>query len=141
MYVYVDERIHDLMKKIATAFAPLLLVSTLALAACGSSASTGNSSSSSPNTVTLGATDFDQHAITIKAGTALTFDDTNGGYHQICLGKDMQCSASATGPKDLGGSGFSINTGQKKDMTFDTPGTYAITCSVHPNMNLTVTVQ
>jgi plastocyanin len=131
------------MKKLAIAFAPLLVVGALALGACGKPASTGGNTGTgnSANTVGLGATNFDQHEISIKAGTALTFDDTNGSFHQICLGNNEQCDASTTGPKDLEGTGFSISTGQKKDVTFDTAGTYKITCSVHPNMDLTVTVQ
>ena len=130
------------MKKVAIALAPLLLVGALALGACGKPASTGGSSTgAASNTVTLGATNFDQHAITIKAGSALTFDNSNGAFHQLCLGKDEQCNTSATGPAKLQGAGFSISTGQKVDVTFDTAGTYDVTCSVHPSMNLTVTVQ
>jgi len=135
------ERTYDPMKKVAIAFAPLLVVGALALGACGKPASTGGNTTTSGNTVTMSATNFDQHEITIKAGTALTFDDTNGAFHQICLGNNEQCDSSAQGPKDLQGTGFSISAGQKKDVTFDTPGTYKITCSVHPDMNLTVTVQ
>ncbi|MGO8948196.1 MAG: plastocyanin/azurin family copper-binding protein [Ktedonobacterales bacterium] len=133
------------MKKRAIALAPLLVVGLLVLAACGTSSSTGGSSgttsTSSSNTVTLGQTNFDQSSITIQAGTALTFDDTNGAFHQICLGHDQQCNSTATGPKDLQNGGFSISIGQKHSVTFDTPGTYQITCSIHPNMNLTVIVQ
>ena len=47
----------------------------------------------------------------------------------------------AAGPADLHGSGFSINPARTRSVTFATSGTYAITCSVHPNMNLTVIVQ
>jgi plastocyanin len=133
------------VKKFAITLATLLMVGLLVLAACGMSSSTGGSSgttsTSSSNTVTLGQTNFDQNSVTVKAGTALTFDDTNGGFHVLCLGHDQQCDSSTTGPKDLEGSGFMINPGQKHMVTFDTPGTYQITCSIHPNMNLTVIVQ
>lgn len=132
------------MKKVAIAFASLLVVGMFALGACGTSGSGGSggsANSTSSNTVTLGATNFDQHKITIKAGTPLTFDNTNGAFHQLCLGTDMHCNMSATGPKDLEGSGFQISPGQKHTVTFDTPGTYDITCTIHVSMNLTVTVQ
>jgi plastocyanin len=141
MVLDVDERLRELMKKAAIVFAPLLVAGALTLGACGQPTSTGNTSTATSSTVTMSATDFDQHAITIKAGTALILDDTDGSFHQICLGKDMQCKSNATAPKDLQNSGFSINGGEKHTLTFDTPGTYEITCSVHPDMNLTVTVQ
>lgn len=128
------------MKKFVLALVPLLVVGLLMLGACGTSSSTGGTTTSS-NTVTLGQTNFDQTSITIKAGTALTFDDTNGAFHMLCLGHNQQCDTSATGPKNLEGSGFAISPGQKQSVTFTTSGTYQITCSVHPNMNLTVIVQ
>lgn len=129
------------MRRVGLTIVPLLIVCFLALAACGSWTTTGGTGIAGPNTISLGASNFDQDAITIKTGTALVFDDTNGAFHLLCLGKDQQCDASASGPKDLENGGFSINAGQTRGVTFDTPGTYEITCTVHPDMNLTVTVQ
>jgi plastocyanin len=130
------------MKKAAFARVPLLLLLALALSTCGKgSASSPGGTTTAGNTVTMNTTNFDRHTITIKAGESVTFDNSNGAFHQICLGKDMQCSKSAKGPQEVEGDGFSINTGAKKTVTFADPGTYDIACSVHPNMNLTVTVQ
>ena len=123
----------------------LLLVMGLALFGCGKvpgvHTSTGPSVAST--TVQMGPTSFVQSTRTIKAGQALLFDDTyqGGGLHIICMGKDQQCDTSAQGPSALASPGFTINPGATKSVTFPTAGTYQITCTVHANMNLTVTVQ
>jgi len=48
---------------------------------------------------------------------------------------------SAKGPQPLTGQGFTIQPGQTQDVQFDEEGVYVITCSIHPSMNLLVTVQ
>lgn len=115
----------------------LPLVLLLALAGCGQS-------TTAPNEVGLTAGAFASTAITIKAGQAVHFTDAagTGGLHVICLGTDGTCAKGAAGPQALQDPGFTINAGDPpKDVTFDTPGTYKLTCTVHPAMNLTVTVQ
>jgi plastocyanin len=129
------------MKRLAFAFIPMLFVLALTLGACGKQ-SGGNTTP--PGTVEMNATNFVVHAITVKAGDTVHFVDPagSGGTHVICLGKDESCNASATGPAALKAPGFTINAGNPtKDIVFDTAGTYDITCTVHPDMNVTVTVQ
>jgi plastocyanin len=107
------------------------------LAACGQGPA-------APNEVDVTASDFVTSAITMKVGEGVHFSDpgATGGIHILCLGTIGICDNSAQGPQALQGDGFTINAGDPpKDVTFDTPGTYTITCSIHPNMNLTVTVQ
>ncbi|MGH2518083.1 MAG: cupredoxin domain-containing protein [Ktedonobacterales bacterium] len=132
------------MKKLALAILPLALIVALALIGCGKTPGGGQTSTTAvPGTVGMNPTNFVIHTVTIKAGTAVHFDDTvgGGGTHIICLGKDQQCDTSAQGPQAVMGAGFTIQPGQTKDVVFPTAGTYQITCSVHQNMNLTVTVQ
>jgi plastocyanin len=115
----------------------LAFVSLLALTACGQSAPAANE-------VSMVAGDFSTTSITIPAGQAVHFTDPAGigGTHIVCLGSDGACDTAAQGPQALEGSGITMNAGDPpKDVTFDTPGTYKITCSIHPSMNLTVTVQ
>jgi plastocyanin len=121
--------------------APALLLLTLmlglGLAACGQSSTTANE-------VSMSAGDFSATSVTIKAGEAVHFTDLAGigGPHTICLGANGACDQSSTGPLTLTGDGFTMNPGDPaKDVTFDTPGTFKITCSIHPAMNLTVVVQ
>jgi len=91
----------------------------------------------------MGTTTFVQSTRIIKAGQTLLFDDTvgGGGLHIICLGQNLTCNKSAAGPAVLMDPGFTIQPGGTKSVVFPNPGTYLITCTVHPNMNLTVTVQ
>lgn len=133
------------MKKSGALLLPLFLILMLAMIACGKSVgTTGNPGGGPPaNQVSMDATDFVNTTVTIKAGSSVHFDDPSdsGGTHIICAGANGQCSNDANAPKDLQGTGFQIDAGQTKDVTFPTAGTYKITCSIHPDMNLTVTVQ
>jgi len=118
---------------IATVF--LLL---LALAAgCG-----GSGSPAAANEVRMNAAEFEQTTIALKAGTTLRLtDEQSGTTHLLCLGTDGQCDTNAPGPQQLHDSPLQVDPGQTADITFDTPGTYNITCTIHPGMELTVTVQ
>jgi plastocyanin len=121
----------------------LLLIVGVSLLGCGKVPGVHTTGPSVPDTtVQMAQTSFVQSTRSIKVGQSLLFDDTvnGGGLHIICLGKDMTCDTSAKGPTDLMGNGFTINPGGTKSVTFSTAGTYDITCSVHPNMNLVVTV-
>jgi plastocyanin len=133
------------MKKSVLAIPVILLVVALLLFGCGKVPGGGNNNGSSvPNTtVQMNPTNFVQTTRTVHAGQSLLFDDSvgGGGTHIICLGNDQQCNTSAQGPSELKSPGFTISPGGKKSVTFPTAGTYKITCTVHPNMNLTVTVQ
>jgi plastocyanin len=130
------------MKKTALGTPVLLLMAGLALFGCGKVQ--GAQTSTLPTTtVQMDPTNFVQTTRTIKAGQSLLFDDTagGGGVHQICLGHDQLCNSSAQGPAALMTGGFAIQAGSTKSVPFPTAGTYQITCTVHPNMNLTVIVQ
>jgi plastocyanin len=132
------------MKKSMLAIPVVLLLVALVLFGCGKVPGGGNTTSSVPNTtVQMGPTTFVQATRTIHAGQTLLFDDTSGGggLHIICLGNNMACDKSAQGPSELMNGGFTINPGKTMSVPFPTAGTYKITCIVHPNMNLTVTVQ
>ncbi|MBF6592117.1 MAG: hypothetical protein IVW57_16530 [Ktedonobacterales bacterium] len=116
--------------------AALLATVPVALMACGARASDAG------NIVTLSATDFTRHSLTIQAGGAVRFvDEPSAAQHHLCLGRDGACHSSASGPLILRGLGFAIQPGQSKEVIFSTPGTYTMTCTIHPKMNLTVTVQ
>ena len=129
------------MKITRWAILPAAIVLALLVVGCGKTvAGTSSTPTGGGNTISMTTDNFVQHTLTVKAGSTVHFSDTNGGFHQICLGNDMKCDTAATGPSDLQGSGFSINPPQVKDVVFSTPGTYQITCSVHPNMNVTITV-
>jgi len=132
------------MRKFIVGILPLSLVFAFVLLGCGKTPGTGTTSTSTPpGTVTMSSNNFVQHTVTINAGQAVHFDDPSatGGTHVICLGKDEVCDKTASGPTELQNDGFTITPGQTKDVVFDKPGTYDVTCSVHQNMNLTVIVK
>ena len=65
---------------------------------------------------------------TVKVGDSVTWTNNGTGTHQI---------AFATGPK----CGFQI-AGKSVSITFNSPGTFAYICSIHPTyMKGTITVQ
>jgi plastocyanin len=95
--------------------------------------------------VEMASVTFVQTTCTIKAGDAVKFVDPSGtgNFHLLCFGRDQQCTPNADGPTELNASGgVSFNAGDApKSYTFTKPGTYEVTCTVHPNMNVTITVQ
>lgn len=134
------------MRKFALLIVPLLLTSALAMTACGEAdINTDGKSSSSYATpdVTMSQVDFDHDLLTIPAGTTVTFIDAQeAAPHILCIGANAKCDENAPGPHALsGGNSLQVNPGETKTVTFDTPGTYKIACTLHPMMHLTITVQ
>jgi len=119
-----------------TTFASALFALTLVLAACSSDG--GSSSAPTDNgagggegeTVSMANTQFTPSSLTIQAGTTVTFTDTSG--HTVTEGTDGQPVDDPI-VDEQGGSDI--------DVTFDEPGTYNITCKIHPSMNMTITVE
>jgi len=134
------------MKKLGLFVAPMALLLVFSIAACGKTPGTGGSSGPScatGQTITLVATNFANNCQTVSANQAVTFNDPTGtgGIHIICTGANATCSNDANAPKDLQGSGFPIQPGQTHQVTFTKPGTYKLACTVHPAMNMTLTVK
>ncbi len=132
-----------LMQRFALLFGVALVVSLLA--ACGTTATTSNTSTDPRNpTVTMGATTFSVTSVTIPKGGTITFTDdaAMGTPHILVIGKDGTHEAEE-GAADLGGeNGHMFQPGQSwTTPPWNTPGTYHVTCPLHPTtMTLTVTV-
>lgn len=139
------------MKKLALALVPLALMLALALSGCGKKAADGGPGGTTSasggcktsQTISLTQVDFADPCVTVSANQAVTFDDPSatGGIHIICTGANGSCQADANAPTDLGAPGFQIQPGEQKQITFTTPGTYKLACTVHPAMNMTVVVK
>jgi plastocyanin len=131
-----------MMKKAVVLVIPLLLILALAITGCGKSAGSGGDEYTTPD-VTMGQTDFTHHALTITAGTTVNFmTESSGSTHILCIGENGACQSGAQGPSELtAANGMQIDPGQTKPVKFDTAGTYKIACTIHPNMNMTITVQ
>ena len=140
------------MKKLRVLL-PFVMIALLALVACGKSegggptataTSGGGGGGGGGNTVVMGSVDFVTSSVSIKAGQPVIFHDPQrtGGYHILCLGTDMKCVANAQGPSELDtASGVTFNAGDAdKSIVFPNPGTYTVTCIIHTNMDVTITV-
>lgn len=134
------------VKRISLAAVPVALLVVVMITGCGKTPGGGGQTSNTApaNTVDMSATDFVQHAITVKAGDTVHFTDpaSTGGTHVLCLGHNETCDKTAQGPTKFADPGVTINPGDPTlDVVFPTAGTYEITCTVHQNMNVTITVQ
>ena len=105
----------------------LLAILALILAACGSSTDGG---ATGGETVSMADTTFTPNTLTVTAGTTVTFTDTSG--HTVTEGTDGVAVEDPIVDEE-GGSDVPV--------TFDEPGTYNITCKIHPSMNMTITVE
>jgi plastocyanin len=114
-------------------------VLVVALAACATtpaasvSAETSALPSRTPVTVTLDDSSFGPD-ISVRSGTTVVF--LNGGKlkHTASHGKDGQLVENSL-------FDFVLEPGASASYTFETAGTYPITCIVHPTMNMTLTVE
>jgi plastocyanin len=120
----------------------LMAILVLVLAACGSTAETtpaddggGGAATdagggATGDTVSMAGNQFSPGTLTVAAGTTVTFTDT--ATHTVTEGTD---GVAVDDPivDETGGSDIQV--------TFDEPGTYNITCKVHPEMNMTITVE
>lgn len=140
------------MKRLNRALIALLccaLILPLILSACGSTASNQPSATNTPDasqscavtqTIKLDVDSFDVFCVQVKANQPVTFDDppydqataTGGGHHIICVGVNTVCDTNPDVPKDLESPGFDIMPGQRHTVTFTKPGTYDVTCALHP---------
>jgi plastocyanin len=122
-------------------FAPLFaltLAISAVLAACaggdGAPSSAGDGGggggTDAGETVSLAGGRFSPASLTISAGTSVTFTDTSN--HTVTEGTN----GTAVDDPIVDEEG-----GEDVVVTFDEPGTYNITCRIHPNMNMTVTVE
>jgi plastocyanin len=128
----------------------LLVAGSVLLAACTrpgtapvASVNAGGSNVKSGGTVHMGASTFLQTTVTISKGSNLTLIDDAATTHIIQNGawdnsNNVQAAAESGAPK----INVTFNGSDTHDIgPFTTAGTFKLYCTVHPGMNLTVTVQ
>ena len=117
--------------------AALLAALTLMLAACGGGAASsapaddGGGDSDTGETVSLSGGAFSPSSLTIPVGTTVTFTDTTG--HTVTEGSDGQAVEDPIVDESGGADPIVVS--------FDEAGTFNITCKIHSNMNMTITVE
>ena len=117
-----------------------LLVAASFVAACGGGSS--NPGGTGGSTIAMGVGVFTgSTSVTVKAGDAVTFDDTSGGPHELVIGTNGTFTAATGAPSQLNNAtGDMFNGGDKQTIVFASAGTFQITCRLHPAMQATVTV-
>ncbi|OLL28551.1 hypothetical protein BTH42_27250 [Burkholderia sp. SRS-W-2-2016] len=81
-----------------------------------------------PNAITIKNFMFTPMALTIKAGTTVTWKNLDGEPHTVVNDAGMFRSAA-------------LDQNDTYQFKFDKPGVYKIFCGIHPNMKATITVQ
>ncbi|MBW3646074.1 MAG: cupredoxin domain-containing protein [Actinobacteria bacterium] len=115
-----------------------LLVGT---AACGNAGSGPATDAAAPSSASAGQQDgavtiktfaFHPDPVRVKAGTTVSWTNEDEILHNVTSGERDE--ADGTFDKQLDGPG------SVAEHTFDTPGTYAYHCSIHPGMDGVVEV-
>lgn len=116
---------------------PMLLLVVLllgSLAACSPSASSAPSGAGNTHTVTITGTSFGDD-FTISAGSFVVFVNNAGRTHTVTNGVDGV-------PNDDPLFDIELEDGATSEpIEFTEPGTYDVTCKIHPSMQLTITVE
>lgn len=83
--------------------------------------------------VRLADSDFHPAELTIAAGTVVVFVNGDDYGHTITEGSDGRAVDDPFVDEELEQEPVSV--------TFDEPGTFELTCRIHPTMNMTITVE
>jgi len=83
---------------------------------------------SAQTTVKIVDFEYEPKAVTVKAGSRITWENEDATNHTVSFKK---------GPGDIG----NVDPRKKLKAGFDTPGRLAYVCQYHPNMKGTVVVQ
>ncbi|MEA2827271.1 MAG: hypothetical protein QOG43_1710 [Actinomycetota bacterium] len=118
----------------------VLVVTAVLLTGCGGGA--GGGAAVSADAIRMDHLAFAPSSRTIPAGTRLEFVNTGSrALHVLVAGHDAQPRSQAGAPSFGGASGHRSEVGERwRTPSWTTPGTYTVTCTLHPSMNLTVTV-
>jgi plastocyanin len=92
-----------------------------------------------PNVVGMSNMDFSKDVVYLHRGDSLTFVDSSHNIHVIGPGQNGQVVSPVRG-EPLTGFHLLTTNAPYKTGPWLTPGTFHVTCGVHPTMNLTVVV-
>lgn len=85
-----------------------------------------------PNEVTMRLIAFSPAALSVPAGTTVTWRQTDAGFHTVTSGGVAQGSAGVTAEPDGTFDSGRIAKGDTFEFTFQDPGTYPYYCAIHP---------
>ena len=84
--------------------------------------------------VTIGISDFEPATLTISAGTEVVFENEAPFDHTVTEGTGGEAVDDPIVDAQAA-------LGSEVRVSFDEPGTYDITCTIHPSMQMTITVE
>lgn len=128
------------MRRHLVASLSLAAALVLTVAACGGATTPSPAPETAPpapitaapaggDAVTIAEFAFDPATLTVKVGATATWTNRDSATHTVAWADGSQGSRSLTD----GGAPYS--------RTFDTPGTFAYVCGIHPRMKGTVVVE
>jgi plastocyanin len=110
----------------------LVLVVVVFVGACGGDETKDSPTAAGRGAVTMKLIAFKPDAITVKAGTSVTWTQTDPGVHTVTSGTVVQGTGGVTEmPNGTFDSG-DLATGKTFSFTFTAAGTYTYFCHVHP---------
>jgi plastocyanin len=77
---------------------------------------------------------FEPTTLTVPVGATVTFVNMDPTEHTVTNGKDGKAVDNPAFDEK-------VKSGESVTVTFDKAGTFDVTCTIHPTMNMTVTVQ
>ena len=114
----------------------LALATVFAVGACSSdskdTAAPTTTGADAGATVTMKLIAFKPVALTVAAGTEVTWKQTDPGFHTVTSGTVEQNGGEVKAKPDGTFDSGQLATGKTFRFTFDQPGTYSYFCNVHP---------
>jgi len=108
----------------------VLIAGLLLFSGCVGSQQAGNTPApANPNTVAIKDFSFNPSRITVKAGASVTWINQDSAPHTVASDSGSEIASET------------LSNGQSYSHAFNTPGTFAYHCGVHPSMKGTVTVE
>lgn len=108
----------------------------LALAGCGSSGSHGGAALNPATTVKTTLLSFVPATLTVKAGSTVTWTDTDSISHTVTTGTFVLGSDGLRSSEHPDGLiNMPLSGGKNVTFTFTKPGKYVYYCSIHKGMN------
>jgi plastocyanin len=113
---------------------PTTAAATQSAAGTQTASASESAAASGATTVSLINFAFNPTTLTVPVGSTVTFTNNDSTKHTATEGKDG---------KKADGARFDLqlDPGTSDSFTFDTAGTYNVTCLIHSSMNMTITVQ
>ena len=94
----------------------------------------------SPVEVDVTSSGFVHSTVEITEGETIHIVNQSSAVQILCLGQDRTCDASALAPVVLKSPGFRLAPGASVDVDFQLYGTYNVTSTSTPGVNLQITV-